>query len=91
MERPWPAGWSGKEKRSPPWREACLNKVPLKEHFERPDGVLLFLGPTGVGKTELAKTLAEFLFGDEEKMVRLDMSEYRDAPSPWTNSSACPG
>jgi ATP-dependent Clp protease ATP-binding subunit ClpA len=51
----------------------------LKERFERPDGVLLFLGPTGVGKTELAKSLAEFLFGDENKMVRLDMSEYRDS------------
>ncbi|MCX5910003.1 MAG: AAA family ATPase [Deltaproteobacteria bacterium] len=50
----------------------------MKENFERSDGVLLFLGPTGVGKTELAKTLAEFLFGDEKKMVRLDMSEYRD-------------
>ena len=51
----------------------------MKERFERPDGVLLFLGPTGVGKTELAKSLAEFLFGDENKMVRLDMSEYRDS------------
>ncbi len=60
-------------------RNLRLNKGPLKEKFERPDGVLLFLGPTGVGKTELAKTLAEFLFGDENKMVRLDMSEYRDA------------
>ena len=59
-------------------RNLRLNKGPLKENFERPDGVLLFLGPTGVGKTELAKTLAEFLFGDERKMVRLDMSEYRD-------------
>ena len=59
-------------------RNLRLNKGPLKENFERPDGVLLFLGPTGVGKTELAKTLAEFLFGDDRKMVRLDMSEYRD-------------
>lgn len=59
-------------------RNLRLNKGPLKENFERPDGVLLFLGPTGVGKTELAKTLADFLFGDEKKMVRLDMSEYRD-------------
>ncbi|MDO8955588.1 MAG: ATP-dependent Clp protease ATP-binding subunit [Deltaproteobacteria bacterium] len=59
-------------------RNLRLNKGPLKENFERSDGVLLFLGPTGVGKTELAKTLAEFLFGDEKKMVRLDMSEYRD-------------
>jgi ATP-dependent Clp protease ATP-binding subunit ClpA len=40
--------------------------------------VLLFLGPTGVGKTELAKAVAEFLFGDEKKMVRVDMSEYQD-------------
>ena len=56
-----------------------LNKGPLKENYSRPDGVLLFLGPTGVGKTELAKSLAEFLFGDEKKMIRLDMSEYKDS------------
>lgn len=54
-----------------------LNKGPLKENFDSPDGVFLFLGPTGVGKTELAKALAEFLFGDEKKMIRIDMSEYQ--------------
>ncbi|MBI1747474.1 MAG: ATP-dependent Clp protease ATP-binding subunit [Acidobacteria bacterium] len=55
-----------------------LNKGPLKENFYKPDGVFLFLGPTGVGKTELAKALAEFLFGDDMKMIRIDMSEYQD-------------
>ncbi|MFQ6116265.1 MAG: AAA family ATPase, partial [bacterium] len=44
----------------------------------RPMGVFLFLGPTGVGKTELAKALAEFLFDDEKRMIRFDMSEYME-------------
>ncbi|HEY7968333.1 MAG TPA: ATP-dependent Clp protease ATP-binding subunit [Solirubrobacteraceae bacterium] len=45
---------------------------------KRPTGSFVFLGPSGVGKTELARTLAEFLFGDEESMVRIDMSEYME-------------
>ncbi len=47
----------------------------------RPAGVFLFMGPSGVGKTELAKGLADFLFGDPAEMVRLDMSEYHDKHS----------
>ncbi len=45
---------------------------------KRPAGSFIFLGPSGVGKTELARTLAEFLFGDEESMIRIDMSEYME-------------
>ncbi len=45
---------------------------------KRPSGSFIFLGPTGVGKTELAKTLAEFLFGDENSLIALDMSEYME-------------
>jgi ATP-dependent Clp protease ATP-binding subunit ClpC len=45
---------------------------------KRPSGSFIFLGPTGVGKSELAKTLAEFLFGDENSLIRLDMSEYQE-------------
>src|SRR5687767_11627863 len=48
---------------------------------KRPTGSFVFLGPSGVGKTELARTLAEFLFGDEEAMVRIDMSEYMEKHS----------
>jgi ATP-dependent Clp protease ATP-binding subunit ClpC len=45
---------------------------------KRPTGSFIFLGPSGVGKTELARTLAEFLFGDEEAMIQIDMSEYME-------------
>ena len=47
----------------------------------RPIGSFLFLGPTGVGKTELARTLSEFMFGDEDSMIRIDMSEYMEKHS----------
>lgn len=49
---------------------------------ERPVGTLFFVGPTGVGKTELAKQLTRYLFGDSSRMIRLDMSEYMTADSP---------
>ncbi|MCY3719111.1 MAG: ATP-dependent Clp protease ATP-binding subunit [Anaerolineaceae bacterium] len=55
-------------------------RVGLKEP-QRPVGAFLFLGPTGVGKTELARTLADFMFGDEQAMLALDMSEFKDESS----------
>jgi ATP-dependent Clp protease ATP-binding subunit ClpB len=57
----------------------------------RPIGSFLFLGPTGVGKTELARALAEFLFDDEHAMVRLDMSEYQEKHSVARMIGAPPG
>jgi ATP-dependent Clp protease ATP-binding subunit ClpC len=58
---------------------------------KRPIGTFLFLGPTGVGKTELAKALAEALYGDEDLMVRLDMSEYMEKHSVSKMIGAPPG
>src|SRR6187455_1604721 len=57
----------------------------------RPDGSFLFLGPTGVGKTELARTLADALFGSEDVMVRLDMSEYQERHTVSRLVGAPPG
>jgi ATP-dependent Clp protease ATP-binding subunit ClpB len=57
----------------------------------RPTGTFLFLGPTGVGKTELAKALAEFLFDDERNMVRIDMSEYQEKHTVSRLVGAPPG
>jgi len=57
----------------------------------RPTGSFLFLGPTGVGKTELAKALADFLFDDERAMVRIDMSEYSEKHSVARLVGAPPG
>ncbi len=58
---------------------------------KRPVGVFMFLGPTGVGKTELSKTLAEFLFGDEDALIRVDMSEYMERFSVSRLTGAPPG
>src|SRR5690554_7045593 len=65
------------------------NKAGL-QNPDRPIGSFLFMGTTGVGKTELAKTLAEYLFNDENAMTRIDMSEYQekqDRKSTRLNSS----
>jgi ATP-dependent Clp protease ATP-binding subunit ClpB len=58
---------------------------------QQPTGSFLFLGPTGVGKTELAKALAEQLFGDENLLVRIDMSEYMERHSVLRLIGAPPG
>jgi ATP-dependent Clp protease ATP-binding subunit ClpB len=58
---------------------------------EKPIGSFIFLGPTGVGKTELAKTLAEFLFDDEDKLIRVDMSEFMEKHSVSRFMGAPPG
>jgi len=65
-------------------------RVGLKDP-RRPIGSFLFLGPTGVGKTELAKALAEFLFGTEEALIALDMSEYMDESAVNRLIGAPPG
>ena len=61
------------------------------KNIKRPIGVFMFMGPTGVGKTELARSLAEFLFGDEDAMIRLDMSEYMEKFSVSRLTGAPPG
>ncbi|WP_329322281.1 ATP-dependent Clp protease ATP-binding subunit [Streptomyces sp. NBC_01262] len=58
---------------------------------DRPVGSFLFLGPTGVGKTELAKALAELLFGDEDRLIRFDMSEYQERHTVSRLVGAPPG
>jgi ATP-dependent Clp protease ATP-binding subunit ClpC len=66
------------------------NRAGLKNP-KRPVGSFIFMGPTGVGKTQLAKTLAEVLFGAEDKMIRIDMSEYMDKNSTARMVGAPPG
>jgi len=61
------------------------------KNIKRPIGVFIFLGPTGVGKTELARSLAEFLFGDEDAMIKLDMSEYMEKFTVSRLTGAPPG
>lgn len=65
-------------------------RLGLKD-LNRPVGTFLFLGPTGVGKTELAKSLAEFMFNDEEALIRIDMSEYMEKHAVARLIGAPPG
>ena len=71
--------------------EAILRSRAGIQSPDRPIGSFLFLGPTGVGKTELAKTLAECLFDDEKNMVRIDMTEYMEKFSVSRLIGAPPG
>ena len=71
--------------------DAILRSKAGIKNPNRPIGSFLFLGPTGVGKTELAKTLADYLFDDENNMVRIDMSEYMEKYSVSRLIGAAPG
>jgi len=72
-------------------RRVRLAKLHLDRKPERPDGVFLFLGPSGVGKTALARGLAKALYDDESRLVRLDMSEYMEPHSVARIIGAPPG
>ena len=76
---------------SGPSRPRCGGRGPGIQEAGRPIGSFIFLGPTGVGKTELARALAEFLFDDEKAMVRLDMSEYMEKHTVARLIGAPPG
>lgn len=72
-------------------RRVRLAKLHLDRKPERPDGVFLFMGPSGVGKTEMARGLARALYDDESRLVRLDMSEYMEPHSVARIIGAPPG
>src|SRR6266513_2092932 len=66
-----------RQRRERQWKSGRRTRAGLKDP-KRPSGSFIFLGPSGVGKTELSKALAEFLFGDEDMLIQLDMSEYME-------------
>ena len=84
-------GSSTKTRPCTPWRMPCRRSRAGLQDPNRPIGSFLFLGPTGVGKTELAKALAEFLFDSETAIVRLDMSEYGERHNVARLIGAPPG
>ncbi len=85
------SAWSVRGK---PWRPSptrCAAHAPGLSDPDRPIGSFLFLGPTGVGKTELARALAEFMFDDQNAMTRIDMSEYMEKHAVSRLVGAPPG
>ena len=91
----WKSGcgsaWSGRMKRCVWCRMPSGAIAPAWAIRNRPIGSFMFLGPTGVGKTELARALAEFLFDDEKAMIRVDMSEYMEKHAVSRMIGAPPG
>lgn len=80
------------EKTASVLNRACLDMTGIQGgSSSRPKGVLFFAGPTGTGKTELAKTIAEFIFGDDSFVIRFDMSEYQQPHSDQKLLGAPPG
>ena len=82
---------SARTRPSSPFRTPCDARVLASSEPNRPIGSFLFLGPTGVGKTELARSLADFLFDDDKAMIRLDMSEYMEKHAVARLIGAPPG
>ncbi len=87
----WASASSARRRPCRPCRMRCAAAVPASPTRTGRPGSFMFLGPTGVGKTELAKALAEFLFDDERAMVRIDMSEYGEKHSVARLVGAPPG
>ena len=91
MEDGWRSASSARKRRWPPVSKAVRRSRAGLQDPNRPIGSFMFLGPTGVGKTELTKALAEFLFDDEHAMVRIDMSEFMEKHSVARLIGAPPG
>ena len=87
----WRSAWSGSAQAVTAVANAVRRSRAGLRDPNRPTGSFIFLGPTGVGKTETARALAEFLFDDERAMVRLDMSEYMEKHSVARMIGAPPG
>ena len=87
----WRSGSSASGRRSRRCPTPCAARAAGLQDPNRPIGSFIFLGPTGVGKTETAKALAEFLFDDENAMIRIDMSEYMEKHAVARLIGAPPG